>query len=98
MDVIRRVVIRGAVQGVGYRVWTEYTALERGLQGWVRNRRDGTVEALFQGPPDVVEGMIAACNGGPRGCRVDGIDQREGTREEFALRRRGELFSVLPTA
>jgi acylphosphatase len=98
MDVIRHVVIRGRVQGVGYRAWTEYSALERGLQGWVRNCRDGTVEALFSGSPDVVDAMIVACNEGPRGSRVDRVDQREGKREEFALRRRGELFSVLPTA
>jgi len=98
MDVIRHVAIRGRVQGVGYRAWTEYTALERGLQGWVRNCRDGTVEALFTGPPDVVAAMIVACNEGPPGSRVDRIDQREGAREEFALRRRGELFSVLPIA
>ncbi len=98
MDVIRHVVIRGRVQGVGYRAWTEYTALERGVQGWVRNCRDGTVEALFMGPPDAVDGMIAACSEGPGGSQVDRIDQREGAREEFALRRRGELFSVLPTA
>ena len=44
---MRHVVIRGRVQGVGFRAWTEYTALELGLQGWVRNRRDGAVEALF---------------------------------------------------
>jgi acylphosphatase len=98
MDVIRHVVIRGRVQGVGFRAWTEYTVLERGLQGWVRNRGDGAVEALFAGPPDAVTAMIAACNEGPRGARVDAIDQRDGTAAEFALRRRGELFSVLPTA
>jgi len=98
MDVIRLVVIRGSVQGVGYRAWTEYTALERGLQGWVRNRRDGAVEALFVGPSEIVDAMIAACRQGPRGSRVDGIDHREGTRDELALRRRGELFSVLSTA
>jgi acylphosphatase len=98
MDVIRHVVVRGRVQGVGYRAWTEYTALERGVQGWVRNCRDGTVEALFKGPTDAVEGMIAACSEGPRGSRVERVDQREGAREEFALCRRGELFSVLPTA
>ena len=97
MDVMRHVVIRGRVQGIGYRVWTEYTALERGLQGWVRNRRDGAVEALFVGPPDAVATMIAACKQGPRGSRVNGIDQRDGTAEELALRRRGELFSVLST-
>ncbi len=98
MDVTRHVVIRGRVQGVGYRAWTEYTALERGLQGWARNRRDGSVEALFIGPPDAVAGMIELCREGPRGSRVVSIDQRDGTADDVALRRRGELFSVLPTA
>ena len=98
VDVMRHVVIRGRVQGIGYRAWTEYTALERGLQGWVRNRRDGSVEALFVGSPDAVAAMIAACHQGPRGSRVDGIDQRAGTAEELKLRPHGELFSVLPTA
>jgi acylphosphatase len=97
VDVIRLVLIRGRVQGFGYRAWTEYTALEHGLQGWVRNRRDGSVEALFVGPPDAAAAMIVACHQGPRGSHVDGIDQRDGTVEELALRRRGELFSVLPT-
>jgi acylphosphatase len=94
---MRHIVIHGRVQGIGYRAWTEYTALERGLQGWVRNRRDGSVEALFVGPPDTVAAMITACHQGPRGSRVDDIDQRDGTTDEFSLRRRGELFSVLPT-
>ena len=98
MDVIRHVVIRGRVQGVGFRAWTEYTALERGIQGWVRNRRDGSVEALLVGPPDVADAMVAMCRDGPRGARVDAIDQRDGTADELALRRRGELFSMLPTA
>jgi acylphosphatase len=94
---MRHVVIRGRVQGIGFRYWTEYTALKRGLQGWVRNRHDGSVEALFVGPPDTVAAMIAACHQGPRDSRVDGIDQRDGTAEELKLRRSGELFSVLPT-
>jgi len=98
MDVIRHVVIRGRVQGVGFRAWTEYTALESGLQGWVRNLRDGAVEAVFVGSPDAVDAVIAACGEGPRGSVVDSIAQRDGTGNEFALRRRGELFSVLPTA
>jgi acylphosphatase len=97
VDVMRHVVIRGRVQGIGYRAWTEYTALERALQGWVRNRRDGAVEALFVGSPGAVAAMITACHQDPRGSRVDGVDQRDGTTEEFSLRRRGELFSVLPT-
>ena len=46
--------IRGRVQGVGYRAWVEHQASTRDLEGWVRNRRDGSVEALFAGPADVV--------------------------------------------
>jgi acylphosphatase len=98
VDVIRRVVIRGRVQGVGFRAWTEVAALECGLKGWVRNRRDGTVEALFAGPPEAVAGMIELCRRGPPGARVDAVDQREAGSEEAALRRGDELFSVLRSA
>ena len=96
--VIRRVVIRGLVQGVGFRFWTEYMALEHGLEGFVRNRRDGSVEAVFASPPEVVAAMIEACRRGPRSARVDALDQRDGGPDDLALRRPGELFSVLPTA
>jgi len=95
VTVHRHVVIRGRVQGVGYRAWTEVTALERGLQGWVCNRRDGAVEAVFDGAEDEVAAMIAECRRGPPGARVDAIDQREATADEIALRRGDELFSVL---
>lgn len=95
---IRCVVIRGLVQGVGFRFWTESTALEHGLEGFVRNRRDGSVEAVFAGPLDVVEAMIEHCRRGPQGARVDALDQRDGGPDDLALRRPGELFSVLPTA
>jgi len=98
LDVIRRVIIRGRVQGVGYRAWTEYTALERGLQGWVRNRRDGSVEALFAGSTEAVSAMIEHCRQGPPGARVDAVDHREAASEETALRRGDELFSVLGNA
>jgi acylphosphatase len=94
---VRRVVIKGRVQGVGYRAWAEHTALQRGLEGWVRNRADGTVEAVFAGPASVVEGVIEACRRGPPGAQVDALDQREGGLDDVALRRRGEMFSVLPT-
>jgi acylphosphatase len=73
-------------------------ALQRGLEGWVRNRRDGTVEAVFSGPPTVVDGMIEACRRGPPGAQVDALDQREGGLDDVGQRRRGEMFSVLPTA
>jgi acylphosphatase len=97
MEVMRHIVIHGRVQGVGFRAWTEHTAGERGVEGWVRNRRDGSVEALFAGSADTVAGMVEACRQGPRGSRVDRIDQRNGTAEELALRRSGEAFSVLST-
>jgi len=93
----RVVMVRGRVQGVGFRAWTEITALERGLEGWVRNRRDGAVEALFIGSKDDVAAMIEACRNGPPGARVDVLDHREARPDDVALRRRGELFSVLPS-
>jgi acylphosphatase len=97
MDVTWCVVIRGRVQGIGFRGWAEVTALELGVEGWVRNCRDGSVEALFAGSEEVVLTMIELCRQGPPGARVDAIDQREAGAEELALRRRGELFSVLAT-
>jgi acylphosphatase len=95
--IVRQVRIRGRVQRVGYRAWAEHVALQRGLEGWVRNRADGSVDAVFAGPASVVEGMIEACRRGPPGAQVDVIDQREGDLNDVGLRRRGELFSVLPT-
>ncbi len=94
---IRHVVIRGRVQGVGYRAFTEYAALGRGLEGWVRNRRDGAVEAVFAGSPEAVAQMIEACRHGPPGARVHAVDEREGSPAELSLRRPGERFAVLPT-
>jgi acylphosphatase len=98
MDVIARVLIRGRVQGVGFRAWTEVTALELGVEGWVRNRRDGSVEALLAGSEEVVLTMIDLCRRGPPGCRVEAVDQEEAGNADLALRRRGELFSVLATS
>ena len=95
---IRRVIIRGRVQQVGFRAWTEYTALEHDLEGWVRNRRDGAVEAVFAGPPEAVAEMVEACRQGPPGAHVEKIDQRDGAVGDLALRRPGDLFSVLSTA
>ncbi len=66
--------IRGRVQGVWYRAWTLREATARGLSGWVRNRGDGSVEALFVGPPGEVAAMIEACRRGPPAARVERID------------------------
>lgn len=95
---IRRVVVCGRVQGVGYRAWTEDTAILNGLDGWVRNRRDGTVEAVFAGSAEAVEGMIEACRRGPDSARVDAVDVHDAGSSELAMRRGGDGFSVLPTA
>ncbi len=69
-----RVVRRGRVQGVWFRAGTEQRARRRGLDGWVRNRRNGTVEALFSGPGGEVDAMVADCREGPPAARVDCID------------------------
>jgi acylphosphatase len=97
-DAIHHILIRGRVQGVGYRAWVAHTASQRGLEGWVRNRRDGSVEAVFAGPVDVVVQMIADCKQGPALARVDGIDDQPDTREMLSLRPLGERFAVLATA
>ena len=93
----RRVVIRGRVQGVGYRAWVEHQARRRGLQGWVRNRRDGSVEAVFDGADDVVANMIASCRKGPASARVDDVGEEAAPAGALGLRHSGEAFSVLPT-
>jgi acylphosphatase len=94
---IRQVTIRGRVQGVGYRYWVEHQAVAHGLEGWVRNCRDGSVEALFAGPENVVSNVVALCRRGPSSARVDAIDERPGDADALNLRRPGERFSVLPT-
>ena len=76
-DTTIRVVIHGRVQGVGYRYWTARTARAFGLDGWVRNRRDGTVEAVFRGPAEAIERMLEACREGPDPARVDAIERFE---------------------
>jgi acylphosphatase len=95
---VGHILVHGRVQGVGYRAFVEQEALTRGLQGWVRNRRDGTVEAVFAGEAATVAGMIEACRRGPYAARVEQIDQRAGTEAEVEARPAGEVFSVLATA
>jgi acylphosphatase len=94
---IRHVTVHGRVQGVGYRAFVEHEALRRGIEGWVRNRRDGAVEAVFKGERETVAAMIEACRTGPFGARVEALDQREGSEGDLKLRRPGELFSMLAT-
>jgi len=88
-----RVLITGRVQGVAYRAWTERNAKALGLQGWVRNRRNGAVEALFSGASDRVEEMLKRCRDGPPSAMVGevAIIEDEGGAAPLG-------FAVLPTA
>jgi len=94
---IRQIMIRGRVQGVGYRAWIKHQARLRRLDGWARNRRDGSVEALFAGSPGAVSEMIAVCRRGPPSSRVEVIDDQPGHPDALNLRHAGEAFSLLPT-
>ena len=96
--ITRRVSIRGRVQGVGFRAHVEHAALTHGVEGWVRNRRDGSVEAVFSGPAEAVTVVIDASRQGPPGARVDALDEFPAGPKDVSHRRAGELFSHLPTA
>jgi acylphosphatase len=73
-DARARVVIRGRVQGVFFRVETRERARSLGLAGWVRNNPDGTVEAVFEGDRDRVDSMLVWCRRGPSGAYVEDVD------------------------
>ena len=66
----RRVIVHGRVQGVGFRVTIARAAQARGVAGWVRNRPDGSVEAVFEGEPEAVESLVRLCTDGPRHAEV----------------------------
>lgn len=89
--------VSGRVQGVGYRYFVEHAARSHDLEGWVRNRRDGSVEAVFAGPEQAITAMIAACRRGPSSARVDALRDEAANPDMLKLRATGERFSVLPT-
>ena len=93
--VVRRVVVEGAVQGVGYREFTRRAALRLNVSGWVRNRSDGAVEALVRGPPAGVEALIAEMRRGPRFAVVESLSviEHDATHGDD-----GETFIVRSTA
>lgn len=93
---ILRVRITGLVQGVGYRAFVDQEARRLGLEGWVRNRRDRSVEAVVAGPGDAIGEMIIACRRGPSGSQVDDIAITEAAASALAEGRPGG-FWVLPT-
>lgn len=95
MNSTRHLRISGRVQGVGYRDALRRQALARGLAGWVRNRLDGTVEAVLQGDARSVGEVIAWARRGPSAARVDRVDARPAQGESD---RPYTGFEMLPTA
>ena len=92
-----RVTIGGHVQGVGYRAWMAKEARARDVRGWVRNRSNGDVEALFAGPPDTVETLCAACWRGPAHARVDKVEVVETDPAAIAGEGAGPSFRQIAT-
>ena len=92
-DETKSVIVRveGRVQGVWYRGWTVTEASRRGLRGWVRNRSDGSVEALFAGAKAEVDDMIEACWHGPPAAKVTGVFPKPA---DSVI---AEAFTALPT-
>jgi acylphosphatase len=85
----RRIVVHGRVQGVFFRDSVRRLAQQRNVAGWVANRYDGTVEAVFEGEPDAVARLVDFCRQGPRGARVDSVDVLEeapGGQSGFVVR------------
>ncbi len=83
-EVTVRVLIEGRVHGVWFRAWTREAAQSLGLRGWVRNRRDGTVEAVFAGPEGDVADMIARCHDGPPSASVSRITEHAASADDLA--------------
>ena len=96
-NAIRHVTIRGRVQGVGFRYWMRRTATARGLEGWVRNRRDGSVEAVLAGSAKAAADMVELCRRGPEAARVEAVEEQAAGPDELKLRKSGERFSELGT-
>jgi acylphosphatase len=88
--------IEGKVQGVGFRNWTAREARRHGLSGFIRNRLDGSVEAVFSGDADAVSALAEACGRGPMGARVDRVDVTPAVEAHLALV--AASFPILPTA
>ncbi|MEJ0093277.1 MAG: acylphosphatase [Methylocella sp.] len=94
---IVRVTIGGLVQGVGYRAWTEDEAQKRGVQGWVRNRSNGDVEALFAGPAQAVEALCELCWRGPPLARVEKVEVEQAEAAAPAEQGAGPGFRQIAT-
>jgi acylphosphatase len=93
-----RLMVRGRVQGVGFRQFVAEEAEAHGLRGWVRNRRDGAVEALVVGREDSIATFSEVVRRGPGSAAVEQLVAERADEKELSLRQPGEPFSILPTA
>jgi acylphosphatase len=84
--------VSGKVQGVFYRDSTQQEAVKRGVRGWVRNLKDGRVEAAFEGAPEAIDAMVAWCRVGPPLSRPTFVDRKDEPEEGLAG------FDIRPTA
>jgi acylphosphatase len=89
-----RLTIRGRVQGVGYRWWAVETARRLGLDGWVRNRRDGSVELLAVGSGEALDALVLACRRGPAAATVSSVERTDAAADDAV----GAGFHEQPTA
>lgn len=80
----RKVVVNGEVQGVFFRDSTEQEARSQGVSGWVANRDDGAVEAVFEGDSDAVENMVEWCRSGPSSASVDSVESSDEEPEDLS--------------
>jgi acylphosphatase len=95
MAAMQRIIVHGRVQGVNFRSFVEDEAGRRHLDGWVRNLRDGTVEAVFSGPDADVTAVIERCRIGPRHASVTKLETFPASEQDLKLRNAGEKFSRL---
>jgi acylphosphatase len=89
--------IKGIVQGVGYRAFAADEAEQLGLEGWVRNRRDGSVEAVAFGETAKIERLISVFRSGPPSARVASVDVTDAEPSALGLRPAGQKFAMLST-
>ena len=90
-DITLHILIRGRVQGVGYRHAMRATALRQGVSGWVRNRADGSVEAMASGPLDAVDALLAWARHGPPGALVATVETAAAAGEFAGFAQRPTL-------
>lgn len=94
-EVAAEIVVTGRVQGVGYRAWAQSNANGLGLRGLVRNRADGSVQALVAGPEERIKAFAQACRAGPTEAKVDRVERKPATLDDIP---NGDRVEIAPDA